>query len=74
MEKVRSWGVIFSQDFLTGVTEDIVLCREERSRVEIRAGFENHLWTLGFLCPTQRGTESVVKPLDEGDRGREASV
>jgi hypothetical protein len=31
-------GVIFSQDLLTGVTEDIPLCVEEGSMVEIRAG------------------------------------
>jgi hypothetical protein len=42
-------GVIFSQDLLTGVTEDIPLCGEEGSRVEIRAGFEGHLQTVQEL-------------------------
>jgi hypothetical protein len=46
MEEVGSWGEIFSQDLLTGVTEDIPFCREERSRVEIRGDFEGHLQTI----------------------------
>jgi hypothetical protein len=49
IEEVGSWDVIFSQDLLTGVTEDIPLCGEEGSRLEIRADFEDHLWTVQDL-------------------------